>query len=80
MKGYMKKYNTELETKCTENTYKWNSFNCNAYDSGYCYVLGRALTRKKTRYVKTIAFCVSEKRKLIYFIEKTSRCMIELSV
>ena len=40
MKGYMKKYNTELETKCTENTYEGNSFNCNAYDSGYCYVLG----------------------------------------
>lgn len=43
----MKEYKTELETKCTGNTYEGNSFNCNAYDSGYCYVLGRALTEEE---------------------------------
>lgn len=43
----MKKYKTELETKCTCNTYEDNAFTCDSYDSGYCYVLGRPLTEEE---------------------------------
>lgn len=43
----MKKHETELETKCTGNTYDGNQFNCDAYDFWYCCILGRPLTEEE---------------------------------